>query len=104
VLFGNVWADAYITRETIEILLAIRADLQPNRLSIGSHSPFWGAQCGREWRSTGQGDEDIGRPGPWRGEGRYQEKGHSVDESVTKEPQALPTQPVSKPVSQEDYE
>jgi hypothetical protein len=48
-------------------------------------------------------DEAIGRPGPWR-EGRYQEKGEPVDNSVTKEPQALPKEPVSKPVSQSDYE
>ncbi len=52
---------------------------------------------------SGSSDESIGRPGPWR-EGRYQEKGVPVDESVTKEPQALPKDPPSKPVSREEYE
>jgi hypothetical protein len=51
----------------------------------------------------GSSDESIGRPGPWR-EGRYQEKGEPVDESVTKEPQALPKEPPSKPVNQSEYE
>lgn len=52
---------------------------------------------------SGSSDEAIGRPGPWS-EGRYQEKGEPVDESVTKEPQALPKGPPSTPVSREEYE
>jgi hypothetical protein len=51
----------------------------------------------------GSSDEDIGRPGPWR-EGRYEQAGGDVAESVTKEPQAQPKKPVSKPVSEKDYE
>jgi hypothetical protein len=51
----------------------------------------------------GSSDQDIGRPGVWR-EGRYQQPGGEVDESVTKEPQALPKKPVSNPVSEKDYE
>ncbi len=51
----------------------------------------------------GSSGEAIGRPGPWQ-EGRSQEKGEPVDESVTKEPQALPKDPPSKPVSQSEYE
>jgi hypothetical protein len=53
--------------------------------------------------SEGSSDEDIGRPGPWR-EGRYQEGGKPVDDSVTKEPPARPQQPQSKPVSKKDYQ
>lgn len=51
----------------------------------------------------GSSDQDIGRPGTWR-EGRYQRPGGDVDDSVTKEPQALPKKPDSKPVSEKDYE
>lgn len=53
-------------------------------------------------KTTGSSDQAIGRPGPWR-EGRYQEKNQPVEETVTKEPQAQPETPESKPVSQEDY-
>jgi hypothetical protein len=54
--------------------------------------------------SEGSSDEDIGRPGPWR-EGRYQQPGKSVDESVKTPPGASPTKgPVSTPVTLEDYE
>jgi hypothetical protein len=53
-------------------------------------------------QSKGSSGEAIGRPGPWK-EGRYQEGGKSVDESVTKQPQAEPDERPSKPVSQEDY-
>jgi hypothetical protein len=53
--------------------------------------------------ADGSSDEDIGRPGVWR-EGRYQQPGEPVDETVTKEPQAPPVKPESRPVSQKDYE
>jgi hypothetical protein len=58
---------------------------------------------GIETDKDGSSDEDIGRPGVWR-EGRYQQPGGEVGESVTKEPQALPKKPASKPVSEKDYE
>jgi hypothetical protein len=54
-------------------------------------------------KTEGSSGEDIGRPGVW-GEGRYQQPGKPVDESVTKEPPAQPPKPDSKPVSQKDYE
>ena len=66
-----------------------------------SSSPRTGTACAAS--PGGSSDEAIGRPGPWR-EDRYQEKGEPVDESVTKEPQALPKEPPSKPVNQSEYE
>jgi hypothetical protein len=53
--------------------------------------------------TDGSSDQDIGRPGVWS-EGRYQQPGKPVDETVTKEPQAPPAKPESRPVSQKDYE
>jgi hypothetical protein len=40
-------------------------------------------------KSTGTSGEDIGRPGPW-GEGRYQQAGQPVDESVLTPPGSVP--------------
>ena len=53
----------------------------------------------------GQGDEAIGRPKEWR-EGRYQQPGKPVDESVKKPPANADDEPdtVSTPVTQKDYE
>ena len=50
-------------------------------------------------------DEDIGRPGPW-GEGRYQQRGKPVDQSVLTPPgtSPYPEAPVSTPVTRKDYE
>ena len=53
--------------------------------------------------TEGTSGEAIGRPGPWK-EGRYQEDGKPVVETVTKEPQAKPQEPVSTPVTRKDYE
>jgi hypothetical protein len=55
--------------------------------------------------SKGSSDEDIGRPGPWR-EGRYQQPGKSVDDSVDDASQRSEgnTDPVSTPVTRKDYE
>lgn len=72
-----------------------------NKTPDNSFSP--GAETPGAASPGGSSDEAIGRPGPWR-EGRYQEKGEPVDESVTKEPQALPKEPPSKPVNQSEYE
>jgi hypothetical protein len=56
-------------------------------------------------KSKGTADEDIGRPGPW-GEGRYQEPGRSVDESVRTPPGSVPDpdKRPSTPVTVHDYE
>jgi hypothetical protein len=56
-------------------------------------------------KSKGTTGEDIGRPGPW-GEGRYQEPGQSVDESVRTPPGSVPNADKrrSTPVTQRDYE
>jgi hypothetical protein len=55
--------------------------------------------------SKGTTGEDIGRPGPW-GEGRYQEPGQSVDESVRTPPGSVPDadKRPSTPVTRDDYE
>jgi hypothetical protein len=54
--------------------------------------------------SKGSSNEDIGRPGPWS-EGRYQEPGKPVDESVVKEPRSeREDEPASTPVTRKDYE
>jgi hypothetical protein len=55
--------------------------------------------------SKGSSDQDIGRPGPWR-EGRYQQPGKSVDESVDNASQRSEgsKDPKSTPVTREDYE
>jgi hypothetical protein len=57
---------------------------------------------GNSERTTG---EDIGRPGPW-GEGRYQEPGQSVDESVRTSQGSVPNadKRSSTPVTLKDYE
>jgi hypothetical protein len=54
--------------------------------------------------SKGSTGEDIGRPGPW-GEGRYQEPGQSVDESVRTPPGSVPNpdERPSTPVTRKDY-
>jgi hypothetical protein len=56
-------------------------------------------------KSEGSTDEDIGRPGPWK-EGRYQEPGQSVDQSVKTPPGTSPNPDnrVSTPVTRKDYE
>jgi hypothetical protein len=56
-------------------------------------------------KSEGTAGEDIGRPGPW-GEGRYQEPGQSVDESVRTPPGSVPDaeKRPSTPVTRRDYE
>lgn len=56
-------------------------------------------------KSEGTCDEDIGRPGPW-GEGRYQEPGHAVDDSVLTPPGSVPDadKRPSAPVTRHDYE
>ena len=56
-------------------------------------------------KSKGTNGEDIGRPGPW-GEGRYQEPGQPVDESVRTPPGSVPNpdQRTSTPVTINDYE
>jgi hypothetical protein len=56
-------------------------------------------------KSKGTTGEDIGRPGPW-GEGRYQEPGQSVDESVRTPPGSVPDadKRPSTPVTLHDYE
>jgi len=55
--------------------------------------------------SKGSTGEDIGRPGPW-GEGRYQEPGQSVDESVRTPPGSVPNadERQSSPVTRKDYD
>ena len=59
-------------------------------------------------------NEDIGRPGPWR-EGRYQEPGQSLEDSVAPDPPLdskrpldeapvkVPSGPVSTPVHLSEY-
>jgi hypothetical protein len=56
-------------------------------------------------KSEGTTGEDIGRPGPW-GEGRYQESGQSVDESVRTPTGTVPDadKRSSTPVTRHDYE
>jgi hypothetical protein len=56
-------------------------------------------------KSEGKSGEDIGRPGPW-GEGRYQEPGQPVDESVRTPPKTVPDadKRPSAPVTRRDYE
>lgn len=53
----------------------------------------------------GSSDESIGRPADWR-EGRYQQPGKAVDESVVEPVQRdqPPPEPPSKPVTRKDYE
>ena len=54
----------------------------------------------------GTTDESIGRPGVWR-EGRYQQSGEALDNSVTAEQAAsepkIAHQPVSTPVHLDEY-
>jgi hypothetical protein len=56
-------------------------------------------------KRDGTTDEDIGRPEPW-GEGRYQQPGKSVDESVRTPPGSVPDadKRPSAPVTRKDYE
>jgi hypothetical protein len=56
-------------------------------------------------KSEGTAGEDIGRPGPWD-EGRYQEPGQSVDDSVRTPPGSVPNadKRPSAPVTRHDYE
>jgi hypothetical protein len=53
----------------------------------------------------GSSDESIGRPAEWR-EGRYQQPGKPVDESVQvpDDEQNRSTDPISTPVTRRDYE
>ena len=55
--------------------------------------------------STGSTDESIGRPEEWR-EGRYERAGTPVDKSVhiPADERNRPHEPVSTPVTQQDYE
>jgi hypothetical protein len=55
--------------------------------------------------NEGSTNEDIGRPGPWK-EGRYQQPGQPVDQSVRTPAGTSPSpdQPVSTPVTRKDYE
>ena len=55
--------------------------------------------------SKGSTGENIGRPGPWK-EGRYQQPGKSVDQSVRTPAGTSPSpeQPASTPVTRKDYE
>jgi hypothetical protein len=57
--------------------------------------------------SKGSSDEAIGRPAEWR-EGRYQESGKSVDETVIEPARAedpkTPGKAAGTPVTREDYE
>jgi hypothetical protein len=56
-------------------------------------------------KSEGTSGEDIGRPGPW-GEGRYQEPGQSVDDSVRTPAGTVPDadKRPSTTVTRHDYE
>lgn len=54
-------------------------------------------------RAKATTDEAIGRPDPWR-EGRFQQSGQELDQSVLSSPRALPEPPASKPVTRKDYE
>lgn len=54
-------------------------------------------------KAKGSSDEAIGRPKEWK-EGRYQQAGKPVDETVTSEPEAEPPSPPSAPVTRADYE
>ncbi|MDP9012234.1 MAG: hypothetical protein M3O41_06190 [Pseudomonadota bacterium] len=53
----------------------------------------------------GSSDESIGRPEEWR-EGRYEQPGKPVDQSVKKPPRGEDSPPdtLSTPVTVEDYE
>jgi hypothetical protein len=55
--------------------------------------------------NKGSSDESIGRPKQWR-EGRYQQPGKPVDESVTTPAgeKDRSSDPVSTPVTQKDYQ
>ena len=66
-------------------------------------------------KNKGTTDESIGRPGPWR-EGRYQESGEALDNSVqpdqpldSKNPTKVPADeklsdhPISTPVHLDEY-
>jgi hypothetical protein len=55
--------------------------------------------------SKGTSDEAIGRPKPW-GEGRYQQPGKPVDDTVDTEakPEQQPEAPKGVPVTRKDYE
>ncbi len=55
--------------------------------------------------SKGTSDEAIGRPKEWR-EGRYQQPGKPVDDTVDTEsnPGKDPEAPKSTPVTRKDYE
>ena len=53
----------------------------------------------------GSSDDSIGRPTEWR-EGRYQQPGKAVDQSVVpaKSAEVAPAEVESTPVTHEDYE
>lgn len=55
--------------------------------------------------SKGSSDKSIGRPAEWR-EGRYQQPGKPVDESVQIPPDERnrSREPISTPVTRRDYE
>jgi hypothetical protein len=56
-------------------------------------------------KDKGSSDESIGRPAEWR-EGRYQQPGKPVDESVQipADERNRSPEPVSTPVTRRDYE
>jgi hypothetical protein len=56
-------------------------------------------------KGNGSAGEDIGRPGPW-GEGRYQQPGQSIDDSVRTPQGTVPNadKRPSTPVTRRDYE
>jgi len=56
-------------------------------------------------RTDGSTNEDIGRPGPWK-EGRYQQPGQPIDQSVRTPAGTSPNPdtPASAPVTRKDYE
>jgi hypothetical protein len=53
----------------------------------------------------GSSDESIGRPAEWR-EGRYEQAGKRLEQSVLKKPGegSAPPDSTSTPVTQKDYE
>jgi hypothetical protein len=54
--------------------------------------------------ASGSSDESIGRPREWR-EGRYQQPGKPVDQSVNDPSQRIKKEdPRDRPVTREDYE
>jgi hypothetical protein len=51
----------------------------------------------------GSSEESIGRPSEW-GEGRYEEAGTPIDESVVRKPGEAPPDTTSTTVTEKDYQ